>query len=129
MSFHLIIMVFDFFTSRHPFLIFEKKKFNFWLLKQKYYLSSSFHFFFSYRGLSPNHHYKLLELLKLILLHTQVASISNLDHKVQLIEKHFEKLFFIIFLKEAFRAIFQKCTFACQFKQKYDFFQRIKIDV
>ena len=65
----------------------------------------------------------------MILLHTQVASISNLDQKVQLIEKSLKKTFFIIFLKEDFRAIFQKCTFARKFKQKYDFFQKIKIDV
>eukprot|EP00493_Phyllostaurus_siculus_P021555 UN21882 len=34
MGFHFIIMVFDFFTSRHNFRLL-KKKFNFWLLKQK----------------------------------------------------------------------------------------------
>ena len=41
MGFHLIITVFHFFTPRHRFSTFEKK-FHFWLLKQKYYLSSIF---------------------------------------------------------------------------------------
>ena len=45
------------------------------------------------------------------------------------IEKKFLQNYFITFVKETFRAIFQKCTFARKFKQKYDFFQKIKIDV
>ena len=44
-------------------------------------------------------------------------------------KKSLKKNYFIIFVKEAFRAIFQKCTFVREFMQKYDFFQKIKIDV
>ena len=42
----------------------------------------------------------VLKLIKLIFLHTQVASVSNIDQKVHFIEKND----FIIFVKQAFKA-------------------------
>ena len=63
----------------------------------------------------------------MIFLHTQVDSIPNLDPKIHFVEKKvLKKYFFIIFLKEAFKATVQKCSFACKFEQKMIFFKKLK---
>ena len=61
----------------------------------------------------------------MIFLHTQFAFIPNLDEKIHFVEKKVSKnVFFMIFVKEAFRATVQKCTFACKFKQNTIFFKK-----
>ena len=63
----------------------------------------------------------------MIFLHTQVDFIPNLDRKIQFVKKKVsKKYFFIIFLNEAFKAIVQKCAFACKYEQKMIFFKKLK---
>ena len=130
MGFHLIITVFHFCTPRHRFSTLEKKSLNFDFYSKSCKLLTFFHFFSPNRRIFKNHYYSLSELIKMIFLHTQFAFIPNLDKKIHFVEKKVsKKCFFMIFVKEAFRATVQKCAFACKFKQKTIFFPKIKIDV